>query len=77
MEQVKGISRCQGACPLRGACGVLDCGFRGGFTSSTPIRTLLLSVKLTSRVSFCMLLHEKCPGWGIFVEQVKGIEPST
>ena len=33
MEQVKGISRRQGACPLRGACGVLDCGFPGVHTS--------------------------------------------
>ena len=29
MEQVKGILRSQGACPLRGACGVLDGGFPG------------------------------------------------
>jgi len=40
MEQVKGISRRQGACPLRGACGVLDYGFSGGISSSTQIRTL-------------------------------------
>ena len=35
---------------LRGACGSLDCRFRGGFSFSAPIRTL--SQLLTSRVRF-------------------------
>ena len=59
MEQVKGMSRRQGACPLRSAYGVLDCGFPGVTISMHPDPNPLRIWLSLRRGPILYLLHVK------------------
>ncbi len=73
-----GVSRCQGACPLRGAFGGLDRGFPGVFSSYTRIRTRLAVLDAGSTPSFYHQTTKEGPMDPLCcLVEMAGVEPAS